>query len=685
MALRFSPARGAASISLGSITRIITLSGSGTTPDPDPDPDPDEVIGPFFYIEDYGAVIDDATDDIQAIQDAVDAANDAGGGIVTARSKNPAFIKNGINLTGMSYITIRALNLRLSADFDGRNNTDNNDAIWCLNFDAVSATGHLSKHLTVEDCIIDCTLQNAGAIVVNGEFGRTLAAVEIMNADYTKIRRNHIIKAFGNALVASTADPLLIESHGYNNGTRHPIIEDNVMEDCVRGLLPQYGYGYVTRPAGITGSVIQIGSCHGGRVKNNHVLRPGGPFLDIFNCQGLEVCDNYIYGVGTTPIGSSPFNAEIYQQSVGTIHSDFGLDSCFIERNFFYHTGGIILNGNMTENFFNGNLRTPGPINCRVRDNVMLNPQGRTQVTAPTIGSSPSTHSNPYSQPVAMVIMGGTGVSVQIRRGTDGSFVAATAGTGGSYLMFSGDAVRVTYTTVPTWVWYTAPNALQSGITISGGSVASHPGQCVDNEISSNSIVNAGLFGIACYDASYNHIQNNYIEDPGFFYDPTAISMNTQIDQAGGGCSDNLVSGNIVKETRSPVFLRLNYEEDNTTRHLRNSIINNVWANTQSGTPMVIRGVTSFAGSNRGVRSSNFLGGPPDPAVPASTVSLTNPFNYDAVVYVAGGTVTVIATGPSGSETITGVTSGTIRVRHGEAIKITYSVAPTTFNWFTAT
>jgi pectate lyase-like protein len=65
------------------------------------------------------------------------------------------------------------------------------------------------------------------------------------------------------------------------------------------------------------------------------------------------------------------------------------------------------------------------------------------------------------------------------------------------------------------------------------------------------------------------------------------------------------------------------------------------------------------------------------PAVPASTVPVTNNFGVDATVFVTGGTVSAIAIGG----TATGVTSGSFRVPSGQTITLTYTVAPT-WEWF---
>lgn len=61
------------------------------------------------------------------------------------------------------------------------------------------------------------------------------------------------------------------------------------------------------------------------------------------------------------------------------------------------------------------------------------------------------------------------------------------------------------------------------------------------------------------------------------------------------------------------------------------------------------------------------------PAVPATTVALSNPFYADATVYITGGTVTAIAVDGQA----TGLTGGSFRVGFGKQITLTYSVIPT--------
>lgn len=65
------------------------------------------------------------------------------------------------------------------------------------------------------------------------------------------------------------------------------------------------------------------------------------------------------------------------------------------------------------------------------------------------------------------------------------------------------------------------------------------------------------------------------------------------------------------------------------------------------------------------------------PAVPATTVALSNPFPSACLVQVQGGTVTVVAVGA----TTIGITNGLVILPAGETITLTYSVAPT-WRWY---
>ena len=87
--------------------------------------------------------------------------------------------------------------------------------------------------------------------------------------------------------------------------------------------------------------------------------------------------------------------------------------------------------------------------------------------------------------------------------------------------------------------------------------------------------------------------------------------------------------------------------------------------------------ISRQTGVFRANRGYNPTGAQTPPAVPASTTPLTNPFGFDCIVHIAGGTVSAIAIGG----TSTGLTGGTVRVGAGQTITLTYTVAPT-WTWF---
>jgi hypothetical protein len=115
----------------------------------------------------------------------------------------------------------------------------------------------------------------------------------------------------------------------------------------------------------------------------------------------------------------------------------------------------------------------------------------------------------------------------------------------------------------------------------------------------------------------------------------------------------------------------------------KNSLVtNNDMAINQSNGSWVNGPVhtTGSLGTGNVIRNNpgfNPVGSQTPPAIPSSTVALTNPFPYDMTVFITGGTVTVIAIGG----TSTGLTSGAFRVPANQTIKLTYSVAPT-WTWF---
>jgi len=85
-------------------------------------------------------------------------------------------------------------------------------------------------------------------------------------------------------------------------------------------------------------------------------------------------------------------------------------------------------------------------------------------------------------------------------------------------------------------------------------------------------------------------------------------------------------------------------------------------------------GIASIVRSNIGY---NPVGALVPPSVPGSGTPLVNPYNVDASVFIAGGTVTVIALDGA----TTGLTSGQFTIPAASSITLTYSVAPS-WIWF---
>lgn len=641
-----------------------------------------------FNAKDFGVPMDGVTDAAPALNAAVQALNAIGGGVLKI-PPGTFIVDSGINLTGCSNITLRGSGwdtiIKCTASLDGSNNSSKNDVIYALNFTGTRpADGYAHKNLIVEDMTIDCSLQSASGVPAAATAGYSLAAVEFMNVDYSHVRRCRIYRAFGNGVAISTYDPRLTVS-GVTNGIEFCIVEQNFFEECVRGLLPQYKGA--NAPDGITGTVIQIGSAVGCMLRDNYVLYPGGPFIDAFNASECQFTGNMIIGTGTTPVGASPTNAILYQQTIGTIRSDFGMRNCTISGNTFRNSGGIFLTGNMSPNFFNGNTPTPGPQNCDISNNIIINQPGARAFTPPAIGASGATYTNPSTQSIQVRITGGAGIACTYRRGTDGTFVSQTLGPGQSLQLACGDAFTMSYTTAPTsWAWLYSPNVFQGAISLGGGSVPGSPTTAAGNNVSGNRIFVSGGAGIACTDFNENQISGNYVNDPGVVRGAAAISFSTSSNEAPNGCSRNSVIANFIKDDRTPPNMTYNFQDDapgGIPRCLDNTFLNN---RLEQGSNA---GTVSFASLARQFMAQNFGPGLPgpflsSPGIPATGVEQANPFPYDCMVYVAGGVVTSIAVGRAGSTFVTGATVGGVRVPQGCVLKLTYTTTPTSMNWFRA-
>lgn len=527
-------------------------------------------------------------DDAPSIQSAINAAGVLGGAVYFPRAAVAWTCGSGLNLTGLSFVTLfgdpgYVSIIKATAALNGSNNADKNDLIYALNFTgSATSTGYAQSNIVIQDLTLDCTLMSASGVpawnpMAGGSYGRSLAAFENLNVDYCTCRRLRVLGAFGNGLVHGTSDPRLFNDAGQNNGLRNPIMEDIVFIGCVRGVLPQYGS--VDRPLGITGDCMQIGSCLGGRISRIYVLNPGGPAIDIFNVSGLTIEDVYVEGFGVTPSGAKTTTGTPVQQIIGGIHSDFGCVNVSFRRITFNGSGGFLLGGNMSNvNPFNGNTRTPGPQYCKFEDIDMYRPMGKLQIAAPTFVASGNTYSQTLYATIPTLVQFldlGTGLSYQYRRGTDGtfgsvknSFTGYGFGTGQTLILWPGDAIAISYTTAPVWTWYLTPNIGFPGIQLLGGSLMGYVGQALGNKFKKVSIREPGQDAIQIYDGTRNVFEDVYVENVGANASASApcsaVAMLTQINQAGGGTYDNKLDNFQIYDDRSPQSTQYNFRDDSS-------------------------------------------------------------------------------------------------------------------------
>jgi hypothetical protein len=99
---------------------------------------------------------------------------------------------------------------------------------------------------------------------------------------------------------------------------------------------------------------------------------------------------------------------------------------------------------------------------------------------------------------------------------------------------------------------------------------------------------------------------------------------------------------------------------------------------------MAVTGRPNLTGNTSGPVNLAGFGGPEayphgsatvavPPSFPAAGSRFYNPFPFDCMVYIRGGTVTAIAFGAGGT---TGLTSGSFLVPVGGSLTLTYTVAP---------
>ncbi|MER6350658.1 right-handed parallel beta-helix repeat-containing protein [Streptomyces sp. NPDC001634] len=225
-----------------------------------------------------------------------------------------------------------------------------------------------------------------------------------------------------------------------------------------------------------------------------------------------------------------------------------------------------------------------------------------------------------------------------------GNTVARCLGEG--VLLWGGDSLDISGNTIVNCASNAGPGGFGGGLNIRGvaNSVFTR-NTVVDNGHNGIGLDSATIQGTTVY-CTNNLFAENISRDDGKNYDP----WNGSATQQGSGIKE-------LSAGQGP---------------------NNFLNNQVSGT-LQDWGITSTGNMLRGNRGYNPVGKfGAQPAVPASGTSYTNTLNTDATVFVTGGTVTAVSVGGQA----TGLTTpATVRVPAGQAITLTYSVAPT-WVWF---
>lgn len=557
---------------------------------------------------------------------------------------------------------------------------------------AIGVPGSYQHDLIWTGLTLDGYAQNPSGIPPEIRAGNNLCGIECQNVDNATAIDCEFLGWYGNAFVAPTIDPRKTAA------CVGPTIQRCDFTDCVRGLLPQYG---------IAGSVIQIGACVDGSVADNRFVRPGGPWVDYFNCVRLRVENNDVVGMSTTAKGPG--------QTVGE-HSDFGNEDCVSDGNHSTDAGPIVLSGNMLPNAFNI-VSTPGPQRCTIRDGQITRTGMYPLPSPPAIPASNVAVQPPAGYPLALRVHGGLNfglkvngvvqpgsghdrnqyaipghvISADIVEGSatigivlinpgavilngntvsglgflNGTTIVSGAGTStwtlGAPSTWTGRvqlsvvaAVTPLFDSPPTsWEWFIAPALLFGLVTIVGGSYPGEPvGLARLNRIENMRLVEAPADGIYYSDATGTLELDNEIIDAGEWnYPSAAYFASDSAAVAGTGCTDNTYEGGAIRSTRPSAMLFTNYRDDSDAsvgnRILGKRLEATVNEVVAGGTGKPI--LSQAAASAVTIRDCYGPGAPTGPLVaptmPSSGVALRNPFGYDVVVQLdnAAGHITGVA------------------------------------------
>lgn len=512
-------------------------------------------------VADFGAVGDGVTLDNVAINLAVDAIRDAGGGTLWL-PYGTYLVASAIDVRAMSNLVIDGdpgTIIKATAAFDASDNILKSSIIMGLNFTGTAPpTGRLYKNITItENITVDGTLQNVanlppGAI---GNFGYNMCSIEIMDVDNVSIYAKSL-GAYGNGPVISTHDPrvtaptfttYVINAAGsgyavgdtfYSNDTGDQLSKARFRVDSVNGTggitsITPIDRGIYLTFSGVnatttaitgvgTGCEVQLG---GTVTVTNAIKRPTMKCV-IEDCVRGRLLS---YQSGTEPDGIAGSGLQI---GAGI---DLDIDVTLI------------------------NVGGPGVdfFNCK-RGRIHVNTVSvNASALIGTVQARGSLHSD---FGLSDMIITGNAPSVDIR---------GAMNSGISYFFNGGTA-----TPGPQRCFFDfivdgsiAPDTIGTpGFRMMGGSVAGVVGQAKDN-FGRVYIKDANGVGAALYDCVQNDIDFNILNPGQIASNYIGLKFFSQIDQAGGGCTDNRFSIRCV-DTRPLVSAIVT--TDGTTRHFRN-------------------------------------------------------------------------------------------------------------------
>lgn len=521
-----------------------------------------EKVSERFSVKDFGAVGDGVTLDNVVINLALAAIKAAGGGTLWF-PYGTYLVGSAIDIREMSNLVIDGdpgVIIKATAAFDASDNILKSSVIMGLNFTGTAPpTGRIYKNITITANItVDGTLQNQANLPAPaiGGFGFNSCTIEIMDVDNVNIEAKSI-GGYGNGPVISTHDPRItaptfttyvINAAGtgyavgdtfYSDDTGNNFAEARFRVDTVNGsggvtaITPIDRGIYLTfsginsattaiAPSAGSGCTVQLG----GTVTVDNAIKNPRMHCIIENCCRGRMMS---YQSGSEPNGIAGSGLQI---GAGV---DLDVDVTLI------------------------NVGGPGVdfFNCK-RGRIHVNTVSvNAAALIGTVQARGSLHSD---FGLSDMVITGNAPSVDLRGAMD---------SGLSYFFNGG-----TSTPGPRRCFFDfvidgsiAADAIGTpGFRMMGGSVAGVVGQAKDN-FGRVYIKDANGIGATLYDCVQNDIDFNILNPGQIASNYIGLKFFSQIDQAGGGCTDNRFSLRCI-DTRPLVTAIVT--TDGTSRHARN-------------------------------------------------------------------------------------------------------------------